>query len=206
MPSAWLFGAVAAGNLIVAVYLNTAVLTDEVYRSIWAGRGSAGQIEALLAITRHWELVGYVAGPIFLLARTGLTALLVQLSLLLIGPRAHLRHVFRAAVWAQIPLFVCTVAQALWLTLLPPAARTPDAIQVPLLTALSLPGAASVSPTWNLLLVRISLFDVAWVVVFALALEDRGRISGRAAGAAVAGTWLFITLFQWAGWLYLTGL
>lgn len=200
----WLLSGLAAGNLLVALCLNKIVLTDRIYRSMWSNQGSSAQIEALLATMRHWETIGYLIGPLSLLARIGLTALLVQLTLLLFGPRTPLRHVFRAATWAQLPLVLGAAAQLLWLGLLPAAARTADAIQTAPFTVLGILEQVSVGPGWELLLGRVSLFDVGWIALFALALEDARRVPLRVAGMAVSTTWVFLTLLQWAGWLYLS--
>lgn len=206
IPSAWLFAGLAVSYLGLAAYLNAWILTDQVYRSIWNGGSSPAQVEALLDTTRHWERIGYVVGPLALLVRIGLTALLVQLSLLLLGPRARLSHVFRAGMWAQLSLVLATASRALWLTLLPPAARTAEVVQTSPFSLSALLESVSLGPDWELLLGRLSLFDIGWVALFALALEDSGRISLRVATLAVTGAWLFMTACRWAGWLYFTRL
>ncbi len=200
------FGILAVANLGVAVYLNTEVLTDEVYRGLLAGQGSGSQIETLLAVTRRWELLGYVIGPLALAGRIGIMALLVQLGLILLGLRLPFGKVFFAGIVAQFALFMGTLGQLFWLVSLPEAARTAEQLE-------TIPGALSglfyvgnaLGPELALLLRRVTLFDLGWIVLFTLALEEPGKVSGAEAAAAVTGVWILATVSQWGVWLYLTG-
>ena len=203
----WAFGALAAANLGAAVYLNAEILTDDVYRSLLAGQGSGAQIDALLSVARRWEFVGYALGPLALFALIGIMALLVQLALVLLGLRLPLAQVFCAGTLAQYALLLGTLAQVLALATLPEGARTAEQLQtIPGAIGGLFSAASNLGPGLALLLERVTLFDLGWVALFTLALEERGEVPGADSATAVAAVWVLCTLAQWGFWLYLSGL
>ncbi len=202
----WLFMSLALAHLLSVVSMNTWVLTDAVYLAIF-GEGLRGQAETLLATARRWELVGYVLSPASLFARIGGVALIVQLILLLMGRTVPLARIFRAGVWAQLSLLARALAQLAFLALTPPAGRTPSRLQELPGTALHLVGDMSaLEPELRALLDRVTVFDLGWILLFALALENRDRAPALTCLAAVCSAWLLITLTKWGGSLYLARL
>jgi hypothetical protein len=201
----WLFMALVAANLGTTASMNTWVLTDDVYRAFLGG--ATARNDALIAMSRGWELIGYALGPVVLLGRIAGAALLVQLGLLLLGRRLALARIFRAGLWAQTSLLVGSLARLVHLAATPVAGRTPARLRDAPGAALALltdPGA--LSPEVVLLLERLTVFDVGWAALFVLALEHRDEAPALHCLVAVTGTALLVLLGQWAGSLYLARL
>jgi hypothetical protein len=201
----WLFVGLAAANLIATASQNTWVLTDDVYRAFLGG--ATARNEALIDMSRGWELIGYGLGPMVLFCRVAGVALLVHLILLLLGLRPGLARVFRAGLWAQLSLLVGSLAQMVLLATTPTAGRTPDLLRVLPWTAMGLfPDPGSVGPALALLLERITVFDLGWIALFGLALEHRDEAPLLQSLVAVGVTALLILVVQWTGSLYIARL
>jgi hypothetical protein len=201
----WIFVALAAANLVATASMNTWVLTDDVYRALLGGANARS--DALIAMTRGWELLGYGLGPVVLFGRVAGASLLVQLVLLLLGRRLALARIFRAGLWAQTSLLAGTLAQLVLLASTPAAGRTPERLRDVPGTALTLlPDPESVGPGLTLLLERLTVFDIGWIALFVLALEHRKEAPALQSLVAVAATALLVHLVQWTGSLYLARL
>lgn len=202
----WIFSVLMIGNIGVSLYVNSAVLTDGVYTALLSGAGSTDGVATTLAAARRWERLGYLFSPVALFLRLGWAALLTQFALVILGRRVALGRVFRAATWAALVPLLGALAQALRLSLLPPAARTEEQLRV-------MPGAIvslfsmrdSFSPALLTLLEHITIFDLGWIILFALALEDARDLPGPDAVAAVTSVWTLSILAEWGFWLYLSG-
>ncbi len=197
------------GNVAVAAFLNHRVLTDEVYLSLFSVNASPIQAEDHLAITRRLERWGYLLGPVGLLARVGGTSLLVQLTLLPFQLDPGFARVLRASAWAYLVLLLGTVFHAAWLFYLPSAAITPDTLEaMPGSLAGALSGFLEPSALEDFgavatLLRQVTVFDLGWIVVFVLALENRRDLPAIPALVSVLGVWAALTLSRWALFLYL---
>ena len=60
-----------------------------------------------------------------------------------------------------------------------------------------LPPAVMLGDGLRLLLRQVTLFDLAWVLLFTLGLEDRDSVPRLDAGAAVLAVWILSTMTQW---------
>lgn len=191
-----LFLALALLQIAATLVLNRIVLNDDVLRSLFleTGRG-----DDLLAATRRWEIVSYLTIPILLAIRIGTAALLVQLILLGLRTVPAFGRIFRAGLWAQGALILGTVIQAGWLASLPDGAIGPEILtSIPGSFGAILP-ALGENPSPLLQLVhRISVFDLGWMALFVLGLEERGEVPVARAAAAVVSVWMVLTLGKWA--------
>jgi hypothetical protein len=185
--------------------MNTWVLTDDVYRALLGG--ATARNDALIAMSRGWEHIGYGVGPLLLFVRVAGAALLVQLGLLLMGRRLALARIFRASLWAQTSLLVGALAQVALLASTPAAGRSSARLR-------DLPGTAlgfvtdpgGLSPGAALLLERLTVFDIGWIALFVLALEHREDAPAPRCLVAVTAAALLVLLGQWTGSLYLARL
>jgi hypothetical protein len=89
---------------------------------------------------------------------------------------------------------------------LPASALTLATLEVPPGTVASfLPFPADGTSPLGILLRQISLFDLAWITLFATAIEDGSAVRARTAFAAVGGSWFAVTAVRWGTLVYLTG-
>jgi hypothetical protein len=198
----WLFVTLAVANLAVTAGMNTWVLTDDVYRSLLGG--PTARNDALITMTRGWELIGYALSPALLFARVGGAALMVQLGLLLMGRRLPLARIFRAGVWAQTSLLTGALAQLTLLASTPAAGRTAERLRdLPGNTLALTPDPGALSPGLALLLERVTVFDLGWIALFVLALEHRDDAPAVPTLVAVTATALVALLLQWTAAVYL---
>ncbi len=207
LRAGWPLAVLAAANLGMAGYLNSQILTDDVYGALFAGEGSGTQVDTLVDMTRRWEVAGYFLGPLALATRIAIMTLAVQLGLILIGLRLSFGHVFRAGTWAQFAVSLGTLARLLWLVSLPKAAITADQIaRVPGSLATILCSECASRPNLGLLLERVTVFDLGWIALFTLALEKPGKAPAATVAVGVVGVWVCTTLARWGFGVYLTGL
>jgi hypothetical protein len=202
-----IFAALSGATIAVAFFTNRVILTDDVYRAFLPeATGDVVEVETLLRTARRLEVLGYLAAPLLLLGRITLHALLVQLVMLLQGVQAPLGRVFRAAMVAWTAVWMGTALQAGWLASLPAGAVTPAlAGQIPGTLTTLFPSLHELGWPLSLLFEEITVFHLGWVVLFALALEDEGRIQPRVSLVAVVTVWAATTLARWGALLYLSG-
>jgi len=203
-----LFALLAAGSIAVTLFTNRMVLTDAAYRALLPdGGGSPSQLEQTIAAMRRWESLGLLISPLVLLTRVAFHALLVQLAFLLQGTQLPFSRVFRGALWAASVTWLGSAMQAIWLASLPPGALSPEQLgAMPGGLTTLLPALNAVNDELVLLFQQITVFDLGWVMVFAVALEGGGKTSAGRSILAVTVVWLASTLSQWGILLYLSGM
>ena len=206
LPSVHLFALLAAGSIAVTLFTNRFVLTDAAYRALLPeGGGSPSQLEQTIAAMRRWESLGLLIAPLVLLTRVAFNALLVQLAFLLQGIQLPFSRVFRGALWAASVTWVGSAMQAVWLASLPPGALNPEMLgAMPGGLTTLLPALNTVPAGLVLLFHQITVFDLGWVLVFAVALEGSGSASAGRSLLAVTLVWMVSTLSQWGVLLYLS--
>lgn len=187
-PSTWqLFLVIALAQVVASIALNRVVLSDQVLQTLLSPGGGG---EGMLRAARRWEVIGYLASPILLGIRVSFAALLLQLFLLGLGVRPPFRRIFRAGLWAQVAILVGTLIQAVWLASLPEGMLGPA-------TLAATPGSfGSILPPLGpnpgalmQLLHRTSVFDLGWIALYTLGLEERERVPAARAAFAVLAAW-----------------
>jgi len=203
-----LFALLAAGSIAVTLFTNRMVLTDAAYRALLPdGGASPSQVEQTIAAMRRWESLGLLISPLVLLARVAFHALLVQLAFLLQGTQLRFSLVFRGAIWAAWMTWLGSAMQAIWLASLPPAALSTEQLGAMPGGLTTLIPALNAGPDGLVLLFRqITVFDLGWILVFAVALEGAEKASAGRSLLSVTLVWLVSTLSQWGLMLYLSGM
>jgi hypothetical protein len=189
-----LFSILTAATLAVTIGTNRIVLSEDVVFRILSPSGTpSAQAVGLLDQVRRWERIAYLLTPALLLARVAVPALLVQLTLLLLGIQKPLASIFRGSLWAQGATWLGSAAQVLWIAAIPASALSATTLDiVPGSLASLLPIAGHTHPTLIFILRQVSIFDFAWITLFATAIEDGISLRARTAFGAVASTWLGI--------------
>lgn len=196
-PSTWqLFCAIAALQICSTLLLNRVVLNDDVYRSLLMDTTGSDE---LLRSARRWELLSYLATPVLLAVRIGFAALLVQLVLLGLGATPPLARIFRAGVWAQGALLLGSLIQTGWLASLPDGAIGSLALsEMPGSFSAVLPPLSGDASPLVQLIYQTSLFDLGWIALFILGLEERDHVPLGRATIAVLSAWGMIAFGKWA--------
>jgi len=203
-----LFSFLAIGTLAVTVATNRILMSEEVFGQLLPELETPrAQVLHLLDQARRLERIAYLVSPALLFVRVGIPALLVQLTLLIFGIQKPLAGVFRGAIWAQGATWLGSVAQVVWIATLPASALTQATLaRSPGSIASLLPIPLEVGPALTMLLRQVTLFDLAWITLFATAIEDGNRVRAHTAVFAVTSTWIGMVAVRWGGLLYLTGL
>lgn len=202
--SAWLFVGLVTANLAASMHTNVVVLTDDVYRAILTGQGMASELDGLLSLSRSWAVIGYIATPFTLAITVGFVALLVQLALLGFRIRVSLSRAFLAALWAQTALTLGRWVRTLWLGALPEAARTGERIgRMPGSVSWLSTDLGSIPPGLSTLLEQVSVYQLGWIALLVLALEERDRVPLGAAASVAIGLWALSVSLRWGVATYL---
>jgi len=195
------------GRLFALFALNELVMTDDVLRSLTRMRMPEAEVEGYLAMIRRGEILGYLLVPPGLLVRTGLLALCVQLALLPFVPNPPFRWIFRASLWAEVVLLLQSALHTLRLALLAPTEIHPQLLGTrPAALSSLLPSGIPAEGPAHLLFQQVGLFDVAWILLFVLALERGRRLPLLPATLAVGAVWTSRTLLVWLATLSLSAL
>lgn len=204
-PRTWhLFVALAAVQLALSLFLNHRVLTPELYQSVMADQAPSAQIDEFIVLTQKWQLWSYVLSPVVLALRVSVVALLVQLVLLLFPVEVPFGRVFRAALIAYSALLIGIAFHTYWLSSLPTSEINAATLElVPGSLATLLPELARERPAFAYLLNVVTLFDIAWCVFFALALEGERSLRFVPALSAVLVVWLMTVACKWGIAAYL---
>jgi hypothetical protein len=202
-----LFAALVAASAVLMWVNKEFVMTREVYHAILGEQLEARRIDEQFDMLKQSAQWGYVFVPLITWVRLALVALLLQLFLLLFLAEVPLGKLFRAAAWAFPAMLYGMAVRMVMLMRLDPAAITKEQLSrmpgsvADMVPSLSEPG----TPLYSLLSL-VSFWEALWCGILFYALRKGApKVSGLVAGAAVAGVWLVIVLFQWGITLYLTG-
>ncbi len=191
----------------VTYYMNRVVLTDQVYAVLLGDApGGALQLEERIRLLRRWETLGVLSAPLLVLVRSTVQALLVQLAFLLQGVHARLATCFRGAIWAGWATWLGHAMQAAWLSTLPPGSITPERLgDAPGSLTTLFPALATSPSPLALLWQQLSVFDLGWILLFAVAIEHRTGAGPVRALASVGSVWVATVLARWTLLVYLSG-
>jgi hypothetical protein len=206
-PATWhLFVAIAVLQISSTLMLNRVVLSPEVYRSLLDASGGPGG-DDLLRTARRWELLTYFASPLLLVLRVVFAALLVQLALLGLRLTPPFARIFRAGIWAQAALLLGMLIQTAWLASLPDGAiGTVSPTMMPGSFGAVLPPLSPDPAPLLLLLHQTTIFDLGWIALFILGLEEGERIPPGRAAIAVLAAWGVMATGKWAFLLLIAGM
>lgn len=111
----WIFGAICLVYLFSSFYLQTQVLTDEVYYQSLSAQFSADEMDALLVQSRDSGIWGYILVPAMLLVKTGFTGLCLYTGLFFIGRSLSAAQIFKIALLAETAFVAATLVRLVWL-------------------------------------------------------------------------------------------
>jgi hypothetical protein len=154
-----------------------------------------------------FPVLSYAVAPVALLIRVAFVSLLVQLTLLALRGDTPYRGIFRAALWAEVALVVGVAVQTAWVSTLPATAILQGRLgAAPGSLAAAIPLVFPRSSPFAALATQVTVFDLGWVVLFALALEDGSRLRFGPAILSVGVVWVVLTLATWLAMLFLVGI
>ena len=195
--SSWpTFVLMAAVWLVLALYTNERVLTPQVLANLAAQGGGMVMPQDRVDDFRRIGRLAYVLLPVFLVARVGVTALVLQLFTILLSAEISYRDLFQASLWGFGAVIYGMFIQTLRLDLLGPDLTVAELTVVPdSLAALIMSPSATVTMGYHALS-SVSLHSLLWIgIVFTFLRFECGVTLSNALLVPLAG-WTTISLAQ----------
>ena len=196
-PSIWpTFALMTAIWMVVALYTNERVLTPRVLADL-ATRGGGMPMPADQA--DDFQLIGrlaYALLPVFLVARVGLTALVLQLYTMLLSAEISYRNLFQASLWGFGAVIYGMLIRALRLELLGFDLTVSDLGVVPdSLAALLLNPTPTVTVGYDALSF-LSIHSLLWIGIVFAYFRFECRVTPRRALIVPLAGWATISFAQ----------
>ena len=160
--SAWLIAAISILYIFAAWWIQTGVLTDEVFYNTLAGKTSSDKIDSLIQLQHRMGLVGYVLVPFELLVRVAAVSFCLLTGLYLTGRKLPTGAVFKIALFAETSFVAYTLLKLVLLAFFHPISRLQELQAFAPLSLYSIADASSI-PDWLVYpLQTINLFEIAY--------------------------------------------
>ena len=174
--NAWLITGISLIFIFSAWYIQTQVLTDEVYYNSLGGHTDPSRIDSIIQLQHRFGLVSYVMVPVGLLLRTTAVAFCLFTGLLLAGHKIRFGTVFKVALFGEGAFVVYTLLKLLLLAFSHPISRLQELQEFAPLSLYSLLGTSAV-PRWLMYpLQTLNLFEVGYWFILAAGLRHFLRL------------------------------
>ena len=169
--SAWLIAAFAVIYIFAAWWIQTGVLTDEVYYNTLAGKTSTDKIDSLIQLQHRMGLIGYILVPFELLVRVAAASFCLLTGLYLTGRKLSPRAVFKIALFAESAFIGYALLKLIVLAFFHPISRLQELQAFAPLSLYSIADASSI-PDWLVYpLQTINLFEITYWIFLAAGLR-----------------------------------
>jgi hypothetical protein len=190
MMNAWfVFGGFCVVYLFFNWYLQTQVLTDQVYTYSFGGKITPDKLAAFLDGQHRSSVIGYLVIPVVMLFKMALVSVCIYAGLVLTSQSIPFSRVFRIVLFAEAAFVAGTLLRLMLLAFLHSVESFEQYIAFAPLSLFSLFPAASV-PGWLVgPLQTLDLFQVGYVCLLARGLQYYQQRSFRASLRMVAGSY-----------------
>jgi len=191
-----------AGECLMTLYLQSQIITREVYHSLLAEQLDVQRIDDLFDMYKRMYIWGYAFMPLFTWLRIVFIALLLQMPLVLRFIDIPFRTLFRIVALASILMLVMQLGRIIHLGGIPEAAITARHLAyVPLSLTNILPLADQSSPAYAFFS-HFNLFEMGWLFILYRGLVETGKVKKFDSFLVVLVMWTVILALQWALMLY----
>ena len=167
----WIFIGICLIYIFSAWWLQTEVLTDDLYYQTLGGRLSTDKIDAWVGLQHRTRLLGYTMIPIGLLLKISATCTCLMTGLLITGNKVSFRSLFKIALFAESAFVAAAMLRLVLLAFFHTIDRLEDWQSFAPLSLYSLMKASTV-PSWLVYpLQTLNLFEIAYMVLLAAGLH-----------------------------------
>jgi hypothetical protein len=107
----WVFTGITLIYLFSSYYLQTQVLTDQVYYNSLGSQYTANQVEQLIHARQQMGVLGYLLVPVTLLLKLLFTCFCLYTGLLLTAQQASFRVIFKIVLFAESAFVLATLTR-----------------------------------------------------------------------------------------------
>lgn len=167
----WIFGGICAVYLFSSYYLQTAVLTDQVYYNSLGNEHTSDQVEHLIQDRRSMGFMGYILVPVVLMAKVLFTFFCLYTGLLLTSNQVAFKALFKIVLFAESAFVLATLTRLVLIAFFVDL-ETFDSIRFfSPLSLLNLFNPADIPNYLVYPLQTISIFEVLYIILLAVGLQ-----------------------------------
>lgn len=167
----WIFGGICAVYLFSSYYLQTEVLTDQVYYNSLGSEHTSDQVEHLIDDRRTMGIMGYILVPVVLMAKVLFTFFCLYTGLIFTRHQVSFKALFKIVLFAESAFVLATLTRLVLMAFFVDL-ETFDSIRF--FSPLSLLNFFNPADVPNYLvypLQTISIFEVLYIILLAVGLQ-----------------------------------
>lgn len=187
------FGAIILVIALATFYLNTYVLTQNVYYNSYAGKLTADQIEEAISLKRNWGWVAFIMIPLLLLIKISYNSIAVYTSSFLSGDTIHYKDVSDICIKAELIFILPVVIKLLMVSFI----KQPEVIGDCNIMPLSVHSAIDYNklPAWSIYpLQTMNVFELVYIYLLSRLYSLKFDVPLRKALKVAGGGYLVATL------------
>ena len=200
----WVFSGICFISLFFTWYLQTQVLTDQVYYHSLGARVDSDKLGAFLDMQHRMSTVGYLLVPVILLLKMTLVSFCLLTGLMLTSQKLPFQTIFKIVLFAESAFAASILFKMLLLSFTHEVDRLDQYTNFAPLSLFSLLKASSV-PTWlTYPLQTLDVFQVAYCLLLAAGLSFYSRKTFKESFMQVLGSYGAGLLCCMIGFAFLT--
>ncbi len=190
------FACMALIWMAISLYTNERVLTPQVLANLARQSGAMTMTPDQVDALQRMEWLSYGLVPVMLAVRVAITALVLQLFVMLLSAEIGYRDLFRASLWGFGAVMYGMFIQTLRLDLLGPGITLAELSVVPDSVAALILNPAPAGSIGYSALSLLSVHSLLWIGIIFIYLRFERRVTSRTALLVPLAGWTTISLAQ----------
>lgn len=167
----WFFGGACLISLLFAWFVQTQVLTDEIYYNYLSDRLTADKIESTIQMQKRIGLAGYLFIPVGLLLKIGFTVVCIATAISFTGYQISFKTIFKIALVAEVAFILSILLKMFILFMFKDINSLEELRNFAPFSLFALFNASAVPEYLRYPLQTINLFEVLYCILLAAGLQ-----------------------------------
>ncbi|MCK4558874.1 MAG: hypothetical protein KAV45_03750 [Calditrichia bacterium] len=202
-PNWQIFTYLAIINFLISFLASEFIFTRDFYYTIFSDQMELTRIDKYVDIIKRFSFWSLLLLPLFLLIRWVITALILQIPLLIRYIEISFKYIFRWVMFASIALTTGQIVYFLRIYFTSSENISRSLFKVQPLSLTTLINPEEYTSTAIVILTQFNLFDLFWGVILYIGLLKTGKIKKMDAFFLVLCVWVFLLFVQWAALFFL---
>lgn len=196
-PNWLIFLMLATMHFLVSLLANEYLFTRELYFSLFSDQTELIKIDKYVDLIKRFSFWSMLTIPLFLFLKYSITALLVQIPLLIKCTEISFRYLFRWVMFASIALLIGQMIHFTTIYFTPISDISQNLFKLKPYSLARLINSIDYPVSTLIVLNQCSLFEFAWLLILYIGLLKTGKISKSDAGRLLFYIWVTLMFLSW---------
>jgi hypothetical protein len=190
-------------NFLISFLASEFIYTRDFYYTIFSDQMELSRIDKYVDIIKRFSFWSLLLLPLFLLFRWVITALILQIPLLIRYIEISFKYIFRWVMFASVALTTGQIVYFIKVYLVSSENISEKLFKISPLSLATLINPKEYTSNAIMVLNQFNFFDLLWGIILYIGLLKTGKIKKMDAFLLILCVWVFLLFIQWAALFFL---